>query len=203
MQCFAMRQARKFDKQQIVASPLPDEEDNESVRLPPPQPDYFPGWTPEATFDWAPNITGGEDGTKGKEKAAGEAEASCDTGSDDPNGTRRDGDEAAGGDADADADAIWTLGSSVGDLFSSTWNAYSSADNSAPGGSGTSSSQQSQPCDAPAVTTLMKQQLGCTWASTGTVMWREIGSGFHSLPDFTSPRMQTGRAISGGNKLAE
>ena len=82
-------------KQEDAASPLPDEDDNESVASPPPQSDYFPGWTPEATFDWASEITGGDDGVKGKGKAAGDGAASCDgvdIGAGDLNGTRRDGD---------------------------------------------------------------------------------------------------------------
>jgi hypothetical protein len=69
-----------------------------------------------------------------------------------------------------------------------------------PGGSGASSSQQPQPCEAPAITP-RGQKPGRMWASTGMAMWREIGSGFISLPDFRSPRMQKGgremRAASG------
>jgi hypothetical protein len=190
-------------KQQVPASPLPDEEDNESLASPPPQSDYFPGWTPEATFDWAPEITGVEDGAKGKGRASGRAAASCDIGNDDPNGTRRHGDEAA----DAHAGAVPTLGPSVGASFSSAGYAfssfsshYSSADTGAPG----ASSSQQQPPEpyeaAPATPTKEQQQPpGCsTWASTGMAMWREIGYGFNSLPDFTSSRMRRRKVRDAG-----
>ena len=191
-------------KQQDVASPLPDVDDNESVGSPPPQSDYFPGWTPEATFDWAPEITGGDDGDKGKGKAAGDAAASCDIGTGDLNGTRREGDAGADAGANADAGAEPIPGATVGESFSSTGQLLSSfsshasaADNGASGCSGASSSQQAQPREARAPTPT-KQQHGCKWASTGMAMWREIGSGFNSLPDFTSPRMQRGRSRNAG-----
>ena len=71
--------------------------------------------------------------------------------------------------------------------FSSFSSYYSPAGNGASGGSAASSSQQPQPRDGLA-TTPTKQQPGCTWASTGMAMWREIGFGFNSLPDFASPR---------------
>jgi hypothetical protein len=214
-------------KQQVAASPLPDTDDNESVASPLPQSDCFPGWTPEASFDWPVQVTGADNGTKGKGKqelsasplpdmndnesvtsppphsdyfpggtpggdnvakgkgkAAADAAASCgggDNGAGDLNATRRDGDAAADA-ADADADALPSQSSAPADNGASS------------GGSGSvSSSQQPQPREAPlaATTTPTKQQPRCEWASTGIAMWREINSGFNSLPDFTSPRFQT------------
>ncbi|POS72828.1 hypothetical protein DHEL01_v208771 [Diaporthe helianthi] len=126
-------------KQQAAASPLPDMDDNESVATPPPQSDYFPGWTPEASFDWPVEVTGGDNGAKGKGKA---------------DGTRRDEDADAAEDAYADADAMQMPGAVSGDSFSTMGQAFTSfssqysapADNGAPGGSGgASSSRQPQP----------------------------------------------------------
>lgn len=188
-------------KQQVSESPLPDVDDNESVASPPPQSDYFPGWTPEASFDWAVEITGGDDGAKGKGKAVGDNAASCGAG--DLDGTRRDTDADADADAGAHAEPMPILEAGVGDSFSTTGQAFSSfsshysSEIGVPGGSGASSSQQTQPCEAPA-TTPAKQDPGCKWASTGMAMWREIGSGFNSLPDFTSPRMRRGRSRHAG-----
>ncbi|KAH8745785.1 hypothetical protein F5883DRAFT_702090 [Diaporthe sp. PMI_573] len=156
-------------KQQVAASPLPDMDDNESVASPPPQSDYFPGWTPEASFDWPVEVTGAGEGAKGKGKAPDDAAASCDGGGSnagDLDGTRRDGDAAADA-ADVDADALPMAGAAVGDSFSTNGQALSSfsshysasADNYAPGGSGgASSSQQPQPREAPATTLPTEQQ---------------------------------------------
>lgn len=202
-------------KQQDAASPLPDMDENESVASPPQQSDYFPGWTPEASFDWPVEVTGAGNGAKGKGKAAADPAAPCDTGgAGDLNGTRRDGDAAAADadavDADADAADTDTLpmpGAAAGGSFSSTsgqafssFSSYDSApaDNYAPSGSGGASSsqqqhQQPQPREAPPATQTTQQPPRCAWATTGMAMWREIGSGFNSLPDFTSPRMQRGR----------
>lgn len=193
-------------KQQVPASPLMEVDDDDPVSSPPPQSDgYCPGWTPEASFDWGVEVTGGEDRAKGKEKAAGDAAGSCgdvsgggggDDGDGDLSGTGRDA--AAGANADADADAVPLMGIGVGDSFSSAGQAfssfssfYSSADDSgALGGSGASSSQRYQP--QPREATPTNQVPGCKWARTGMAMWREIGSGFNGLPDFTSPSMQNG-----------
>lgn len=197
-------------KQQAPASPLMEVDDDDPVSSPPPQSDgYCPGWTPEASFDWGVEVTGGEDRAKGKEKAAGDAAASCgdvsggggvDSGDGDLNGP---GPDAHAG-ADADADAVPLLGIGAGDSFSSAGQAfssfssfYSSADDGgALGGSGASSSQRHQP--QPRETTPTNQVPGCKWARTGMAMWREIGSGFNGLPDFTSPSMHKGGERNAG-----
>lgn len=195
-------------KQQAPASPLMEVDDDDPVSPTPLQSDgYCPGWTPEASFDWGVEVTGGEDRSKGKEKAAGDAAASCgyvsgggggDSGDGDLDGTGRDADAGAG--ADADAVPLYGIGagdsfsSAAGQAFSSFSSFYSTADDGAAGGLGASSSQQQQPqpCGAPSAAAPTSQVPGCKWARTGMAMWQEIGSGFNGLPDFTSPRMQRG-----------
>lgn len=196
-------------KQQVPASPLMEVDDDDPVSSPPPQSDgYCPGWTPEASFDWGVEVTGGDDRAKGKQKAAGDAAASCgdvsggrgDIGDGDLNGTGRDAGAGAGADADADAVPLLDIGvgdsfsSAAGQAFSSFSSFYSSADDGAAGGLGASSSQhqQPQPRESPSAAAPTSQVPGCKWARTGMAMWQEIGSGFNGLPDFTSPRMQRG-----------
>ncbi|KAG6358782.1 hypothetical protein INS49_012301 [Diaporthe citri] len=206
----------KGKQQQVPASPPLEADDGDPAPPSPLQSDgYCPGWTPEATFDWGVEVTGGEDRAKEKGKAAGDAAASCgdvsgggggDRGDGDLNGTGRDADAGADAGADADADAVPLLGVGVGDSFSSTGQAFSSfssfysADDGASGGSGASSSQQQpQPRAAPAAAATPTNQVpDCKWARTGMAMWQEIGTGFNGLPDFTSPRMQRGGERNAG-----
>lgn len=211
--------------QQVPASPPVEADDYDPASSPVHSDGYCPGWTPPSTFDWGVEVTGGDDRVKGKGKAAGNAAGSCgdvpggggNGGDGDVNRTGRDAgadahaDAGAGADADGDGDALPLLGVGVGDSFSSSGQAFSafssfySADDIASGGSGASTSQQQlqpqepQPCEAPAAATTPTNQVpDCKWACTGMAMWREIGSGFNGLPDFTSPRMQWGGATNAG-----
>ncbi|KAH8746544.1 hypothetical protein F5883DRAFT_700596 [Diaporthe sp. PMI_573] len=195
-------------KQQVPASPQMEVDDDDPVSSSPPQSaGYCPGWTPEASFDWGVEVPDADDRVSGKGKAAGDAAASCDnvsgcggggdSGDGDLNGTERNADA----DADADAEVVPLLGvgfgagasfSSAGQAFSSFSSFYSSAGDGASGGFGASSSQQPQPREVLGATTPMSQAPGCKWARREPAMWREIGSGFNGLPDFTSPRMPRG-----------
>lgn len=129
-----------------------DVESPQDVTTFPQSDEYCAGWTPEASFDWAPEVTGQQLHNE-EEETVEDTSASL---------TPRDSDETA-----PPAPAA----------------APSSADGSA---AISPQAHGEQPCSSSS--SAPKNESLCNWARREAAMYREIAFGFHTMPDFASPR---------------